>query len=96
MDLRTADRGTVTWSDNQGRFELTLYEAGHHLYSWLLPPGFTSPAAECTGPALGIEELNARLADAKVIPSGSNSWTELPDGGWERSIYTTRTSADQI
>jgi len=86
MDAGIANRATVTWSENQERYELALFEAERRLHKWILPAGFTSPAAPCTGSFLGIEEINSRLSEAHVSKSAPEGWQPLHNGGWERSI----------
>jgi hypothetical protein len=92
MDYGFADKGVVIWSDSQGRYELKIYENGgrDHLYTWLLPPGFEAPDIEIQPLRWGIEEINARLADAKIFPSGAKAWEKQSDGSWILDIHPRR------
>jgi hypothetical protein len=90
MNYGYADRGTIVWSESQGRFELRVYEGGHSLYTWILPQGFEAPELAVMPGRSGIEEINARLADAGINPSGLNSWDVQTDNSWARVIHPAR------
>lgn len=90
MDYGYADRATVEWSESQGRFELIIFEGAHILYRWILSAGFRSPSSEIQTGWIGVEEINARLADAKIYPSGANAWLLNGTGIWTRELTKRR------
>lgn len=39
---------------------------------------------------LGIEEINAHLAEAKIAPSGADGWIEDGPNRWIRELFKRR------
>jgi len=90
MDYGYADYATVQWSATQERYELTILEKDSPLWGWSLDPSFTGPAEKMKGNWLGVEHLNAHLAEAKIYPVGLNGWVPDIDGGWACKLSKRR------
>jgi hypothetical protein len=90
MDYRYADSAIVRPTSDGTRFDLVLFEGGHVLHIWGLTDGFTAPDAPIRDNWFGIEDINFRLADAKIAPSGSNAWTVIGENAWRREIFPQR------
>lgn len=87
MDYRYADSAIVRPTPDGTRFDLVLFEGDQVRHIWGLTDGFTAPIRDNW---LGIEDINARLADAKVAPSGANDWKPAGGNTWRREIVPQR------
>jgi len=91
MDYGFADRGEIRWSDSQSRYVLSIFEGPHVLYTFALADGFEAPDREVMPRWLGIEDINARLAEARLYPTGLGAWKQHGHKAWVCS-WTPRRS----
>lgn len=90
MDYRYADSAIVRPTPDGRHFDLILFEGDQVRHIWGLSEGFTAPDAPIRDNWAGVEDINFRLVDAKIAPSGVDTWVLIGKNVWRREIFPQR------